>query len=309
MNETSVTNGSAASNGALTSSLRSSLDSGGYVLLPSLLSPDAVSRLRTACSALTERARAGQWPYLRTLPKQFPPWSSDPSHGIWGVQHLLHPSQADAPLFAASYFDPHITRTVAEICTCNEDDLVMELYNLLITPDRDFALRWHRDDIPATATVEEEEAVLLPKGQAKREYAHAQWNLALYDDESLIVVPGSHRRARTYVERHMDPFADELPDMIVVKLKAGDVVFYDNNILHRGVYKADTKRLTLHGSMGRLGKSEQRARNVLQHGVGEWVDQCRFEELEPEVRERAEGMRRRLVEMGRGKKVEYSQPD
>jgi hypothetical protein len=32
----------------------------------------------------------------------------------------------------------------------------MELYNLLVTPDEDFELRWHRDDIPSTASVDEE---------------------------------------------------------------------------------------------------------------------------------------------------------
>lgn len=33
----------------------------------------------------------------------------------------------------------------------------VELFNLLINPTRgDFALRWHRDDVPHTATDEEE---------------------------------------------------------------------------------------------------------------------------------------------------------
>jgi len=169
----------------------------------------------------------------------------------------------------------------------------MELYNLLVRPDKDFALRWHRDDILATATAEEEMERL------GRPAFHAQWNLALYDDASLIVVPGSHKRARTDVERAADPYEDNMPGQEVVHLSAGDVVFYDNNILHRGVYDASVQRMTLHGSIGYTKGSKDRARNVLQHGVGEWVERCKFLDLSPEMSKIAEGMRDRLVEMGK----------
>ena len=181
---------------------------------------------------------------------------------------------------------------VKELLQCEDDELVMELFNLLCRPDKDFELRWHRDDIPATATAEEEIERL-------REPAwHAQWNLALYDDESLIVVPGSHVRARTAVERNAGPFEKGLPGEIKVRMKAGDVVFYNNNILHRGAYQSKLERMTLHGSMGHVGGSKLRATNVLQHGIGEWVGDIDLGVLEGEERERAEGMRRRLIKMG-----------
>ncbi len=76
------------------------------------------------------------------------------------------------------------------------------------------------------------------------------------------------------------------------------MIFYDNNIIHRGVYNNDVERLTLHGSVGDGNGGRQRARNVLQHGVGEWVDSCRFERLPERLRRRAEGMRERLVHLG-----------
>jgi len=184
---------------------------------------------------------------------------------------------------------------VKDLLQCTDADLVMELFNLLIRPDVDFALRWHRDDIPSSASAEEERARLAEPAW------HAQWNLALYDDESLVVVPGSHARARTEAERVVGEYA-EMPGEVRVRLKAGDVVFYDNNILHRGVYDAGKERATLHGSVGHVLGSEVRARNVLQHGVGSWVGECDFSCLgEGKERERAEGMRRRLVEMGRGR--------
>lgn len=179
----------------------------------------------------------------------------------------------------------------------------MELFNLLCGPSdgKGFELSWHRDDIPASATEEEERERVCKPGEV---YSHTQWNLPLYDDSSLVLVPGSHSRPRTAAEREADPYGGDLEGQVVVELKAGDLVFYDNNILHRGVYSGGKQRVTLHGSVGRAdGGGEgmkKRARNVLQHGVGSWVERADFSCLgEGEERKTAEGMRRRLVEMGR----------
>ncbi len=208
-------------------------------------------------------------------------------------------------VFAASYFNDTIVGTVEQLLDCKEDCLVMELFNLLIRPTQDFELRWHRDDIPPSASVQEEQRRLEEPAW------HAQWNLALYDDESLIVVPGSQKRARTEEERAADPYEKNMPGQLMVTLKAGDLIFYDNNILHRGVYDSGNERMTLHGSVGHVAGGKARARNVLQHGAGEWVERCWFDGLDGGRRERAELMRQRLVEMGRaeGNGVGFSQDD
>ena len=56
----------------------------GYVIIPELLSPTSplFSTLLSASRALTHAALYGQWPHIRTLPKQFPPWQSSPENGI-----------------------------------------------------------------------------------------------------------------------------------------------------------------------------------------------------------------------------------
>ncbi|KAE8453728.1 hypothetical protein EG329_009239 [Mollisiaceae sp. DMI_Dod_QoI] len=275
-----------------------SLNRDGFVLIPSVLTPEQLSTLRSASAETISLARSGNWPYVRTLPKQFPPWTIEPganpaAGGIWGVQFLMHPSLPNSSTFVKSYFSSGITDVVKELLECEDEELVMELFNILIRPDRDFELRWHRDDIPATASAEEELERL-------REPAwHAQWNMALYDDDSLIVVPGSHTRARTQVERNAGPFEKGLPGEIKVRMKPGDVVFYNNNILHRGAYVSTKERMTLHGSMGHVGGSRLRSRNVLQHGIGEWVEQVDFSALDEAERKRADGMRERLIKMGR----------
>ncbi|KAK7531397.1 uncharacterized protein J3D65DRAFT_671202 [Phyllosticta citribraziliensis] len=294
------------------SALRAALSTDGFVVIRSLLSPEKLASLRAATASTIALARSGAWPHIRTVPKQFPPWPSTPPDdgaGIWGVQHLLHPDLPGHDAYATAYFDAGVTAVARALLSSDDDesnqitddDLVMELWNLLVgVMGRDFELRWHRDDVPATlrATDEARALGLDAHGNKRATPAHAQWNLALYDDESLVVVPGSHRRPRTDEERAADPFAPELPAMRHVRLGPGDVVFYDNNILHRGVYRKGVERATLHGSVGVVGRTQQRARNVLQHGVGAWVDRCDFGTLEPDVRARAEGMRERLVRMG-----------
>ncbi|KAK3342535.1 hypothetical protein B0H65DRAFT_222576 [Neurospora tetraspora] len=292
------------------SPLLRSLQENGFVVIRSLLNPLELSTLRSAATAATALARSGSWPYIRTVGKQFPPWPSSPpadGSGIWGVQHLLHP---DLPLpkeskdaFLKLYFSPSILAIAKQLLPqgTTDDDLVMELFNMLVRPDREFALSWHRDDIPATCSAAEEKERLVPATEPRY---HTQWNLSLVDnDTSLILVPKSHTRPRTDAERAADLFEPNMPGQLVVELNAGDVAFYDNNILHRGVYSSKKERTTLHGSVGHVNgaQSGKRARNVLQHGVGEWVERCDFSALGErgeEARERAEGMRSRLVRMG-----------
>lgn len=307
----------------------------GFVVVRNLLTPAEISHYRTIATTATTQARTGNWPHFRTVPKQFPPWPSTPppasEGGIWGVQHLLHPSMPGRDSFAKCYFSPSILAVAEELLgvqqqsnkpeteTQTNEPLVMELFNLLVAPEtKDFELRWHRDDIPETASAEEELQQLAAKSPGGRQ-SHAQYNLALCPDASLIVVPGSHRRARTDVERNAAPYEPVLPGQLVVELQPGDAVFYDSNILHRGVYKGKAEggeetRLTLHGSIGLKGvegaggegeeeRKKVRATAVLQHGVGAWV---RGEDAAFGLGERPERMRANLVAMGTGEGVGYS---
>lgn len=287
--------------------LRAALDRDGFVRVAGAFPPEQVERFKKAASHAAETARAGDWPYVRTVPKQFPPWpvSEVSENGIWGVQHLLHPSRPDedAKIFAESYFGQPMIDAVTAILDCSEDDLVLELYNMLVCPPRDFALRWHRDDIGPDVSAEAElERLSEPM-------IHAQWNLALYPDSSLVVVPGSHRRARTEMERNADPYEDDMPGQLFVKMEPGDIIFYNNNILHRGVYDSKAERMTLHGTMGLTGTDPARARNIMQHGIGSWAPQCDFSKLPGELGARAVKMQRRLIDMGTGADVGFSQTD
>ncbi|PKS11539.1 hypothetical protein jhhlp_003304 [Lomentospora prolificans] len=284
--------------------LRAQLERDGFVVIKSILDPVTLTSVRAASARATEQARAGNWPHVRVVGKQFPPWDANTDNGIWGVQHLMNPALPDSKTFTEIYFSDAILGVVKDLLQCEDDDLVMELFNMLVRPERDFELRWHRDDIPPEASGEEELRRLAEPAW------HAQYNLALYDDESLIVVPGSHRRARTDKERSAEPYEKGLPGELRVKLEPGDIVFYDNNILHRGAYDSSKERMTLHGSVGHVKGKALRARNVLQHGIGSWVGDCKFEELDNDLGKKAEGMRARLVKLGQdlgSEELGYSQ--
>lgn len=294
-----------------------SLRRDGFVKIAGLLPARYVLAMKAACKYTTERARQGKWPYVRTVPKQYPPWHEwQPGDNIWGVQHLLHPDMNVRDTFAEIYFSDEVLSVVKELLGLTDDPrgdekLVMELFNLLVSPgeEQDFELCWHRDDIRPDVTREEEERQLKEKSPDGRQL-HAQYNIALFNDASLIVIPGSHRRVRTETERNAAPYEPELPGQLVVELEPGDAVFYDSNILHRGSYNGidtstDLGRMTLHGSVGLAGHGTERARQVLQHAVGDWVNRAQFS-IEGPKGQRAEDMRKRLMEMGSGKDLGYS---
>ncbi|KOS19827.1 hypothetical protein ESCO_005659 [Escovopsis weberi] len=275
------------------------LERDGFVIIKSLFRGEQLEALRAAASRAEDVARRGQWPYVRTVGKQFPPWPTSSPQGIWGVQHLLHPSQAGHDEFARAYFSDELLGAAKQLLGCGDDELVMELLNMLVRPDGGpWELRWHRDDIGPNASAEEEMRRL------GRPAFHAQFNVALWEDASLVVVPGSHRRARTEAERGAGPH-DRLEGETRVRLGPGDAAFYNHNILHRGVYDGEGERLTVHGSVGHVDGGEERARVVLQHGVREWVGEMDLAAMDwgsgeggARLRARAEAMKARLLKLG-----------
>ncbi|KAK6362683.1 hypothetical protein TWF730_000139 [Orbilia blumenaviensis] len=233
----------------------------GFVVIDDVLPQDIFEAAKEACDIAVGKGRREDWPHRRIVGKAFPPWPpSGPD--IWGIQHLMHPD-LKLPIFKQLYTNPKLLSTACTILSLpSAESLQLELFNLLINPHTTpFSLPYHRDTIPAP-TPPEEEAKLLTRPRTGTQY-----NLALYDDACLIVVPGSHRRPKTEEEAATLKEDDKaaLKDEIRVALKPNQAVFYENDILHRAEY--DTKkRVTLHGSLGKEGQIE-RARMVLQHGV------------------------------------------
>src|SRR5690554_1851755 len=112
-----------------------------------------------------------------------------------------------------------------------------------------YSLGWHRDIIQIPEE-EIEDWLFSPE----RFHNSVQINLPLVDENSLWVVPGSHNRPNLEEEnkafagsKHYAPVGVEMPGGIPVKLKAGQAVFYNNNLIHRGYSeKMKIPRRTIH---------------------------------------------------------------
>ncbi|CEH18733.1 Phytanoyl-CoA dioxygenase [Ceraceosorus bombacis] len=319
----------------------------GYVILDGIFDFEnrlSLEELRVACHAAVERTRRGEWPHRRVVGKSFPPY--DPiSDDSWGVQHLLHPDLIERgegkngadkydSIFARLYGSSPLLDIAAALLDTQPDKMQLELFNLLINPAcHAFALPWHRDDVRADVSSEEEEARLSAPTYG------VQWNAALYDDECLFICPGSHARLRTEAEKRANaakaPPATKVlesqgvldarwqvdpPNTLQVKLKAGQTAFYSQRVLHRASYLPSQIRATLHGCYGGIRAdasldstdrvSEQlafaeRARNVLQHNV-EWMKEPSFGASLPP---RLQPMWRNLLVMdahAKGRQLGYS---
>lgn len=104
-------------------------------------------------------------------------------------------------------------------------------------PGTCYKLGWHRDVIQIPQGEIDEQAIYSPT----RFHNSVQINLPLYDDETLWVVPGSHHRPNTAGEhaafagsKHYAPVDADMPGGINVRIKPGQAVLYNNNLIHRG---------------------------------------------------------------------------
>ncbi|KAI5475381.1 hypothetical protein MNV49_001485 [Pseudohyphozyma bogoriensis] len=283
--------------------LLESFKTNGYFVVDGIFDDFDMDALRNAVAEAVTMTREGKWPHRRTTGKAFPPY--DMSHlDSWGVQHLMHPELPHHELFAKFYGSPQMLGLASLLLDAPTERLQMELFNLLINPkDHAFALVWHRDDIRPDVDGAEERALLDTKTYG------IQWNAALYDDECLFVVPGTHDRIRTESEvianktavppakliKEMSPeevskldgsWDVDPPGTLRVRLKAGQTAFYSQRILHRASYVPTAIRATLHGAYGDMGPdwqvgSETRARNFLQHQV-DWMTTPEFGEKLPD---------------------------
>lgn len=285
--------------------LHEAVEKDGFVVIRNFLSSEEIQYFLSASEKAVQLSRDGKWPFVRTRGKQFPPWPKNFSPDIWGVSGLLHPDLADmdpsmGEAFQKLYGDDKLLDAASDILHTPRSNLVMELLNMLINPLTDFELEWHRDDIRPEATAEQEMAILGLHDTG------TQFNLALCEDSCLIVVPGSHKRARTEQERQVTQAPGRngfIPGQLIVELNPGDCVFYNNNILHRATYNSKVKRITLHGSYGHGTNGKSRSQNVLQHGVAEWLP--RFKPSDSNLIQLKAGLEK-LVQENMGKKIGYS---
>ncbi len=218
--------------------VRQTFDAQGFLQLPGAMDAQLLAGLRAGLDPLREsRDTHGDRPtrYQTIL---------EPDH--------YHPSFAE-------FLDLETTnQAAAEII--GTDQLMLAGLACLLGCAEHVVCKWHRD----TASMDPAKLDLL-----LNQYPNAlvQTNCAVYDDVSLWVIPGSHRRNDTAAEtayaarfddlgfvgpieaaREIEPdvFA-AMPGAINVQLAAGDCLLYNPLLWHAAEYRPAWKRCTLHG--------------------------------------------------------------
>ena len=215
----------------------------GYLILRNVVPQDKLEALRTSYEIAVERQKA-IWARERG--------PDDPPGGVWETEPqprvYLHntPGLIDEQTVSAVDFWLHEnTLGVSAQLLAKADPAVTEML-MMCSPVRDHGPDvWHRDLHPIdTAPLQGYVDDLLENGPS-----YVQWNIPLYDDDVLWVVPGSHRRFNT-AEEDRQLLEDQrvpLPGGIPVALRAGDGVVYITPILHWASNYSRKLRRTIHG--------------------------------------------------------------
>jgi hypothetical protein len=215
----------------------------GYLIVRPCVPPDRLEDLRRSYEILVERQKV-RWAQERK--------PDDPPGGVWDtspqprlVVHRTPEFIDDQTAPAVEFWLHENTLGVSTELLGLDDPGVTEMM-LMCSPVRDHGpANWHRDLHPIdTAPLSGYIDDLLENGPR-----YVQWNIPLYDDSVLWVVPGSHRRWNTPEENRqlLENPRVPLPGSIPVELNAGDGVVYILPILHWGSNYSTRMRRTIHG--------------------------------------------------------------
>jgi len=225
---------------------RRSLLENGYLIIRDLIDSDMIETMRSSIKPMVERRKAEATRNRK---------AGEPPGGAW----------ATSPQPRLKFDEDYDDKTVNAISFClqeetlgvsrallDDSDVSVTYMACICNPEYDNGpAKWHRDTSPPKAA---------PLGGMLQNYidygpAYLQWNIPLYDDNVLWVVPGSHFRTNTEAEDRQlaeDPTV-ALPNSVPVELKAGDGVVYVHLMLHWGSNYSLTKRRTVHLGYRRFG--------------------------------------------------------
>ena len=212
----------------------------GFIILREVIPPDQLEGLRKNFETLVDRQREI---WARDREPGDPPggvWEADPQPRLRGWQNLIDETTADTMEFCLHENTRGVNRQLMQAEEASNTGIFM-----MCNPVRDHGpAKWHRDIHP----MDEGPLLGLQIDLLKNAPGYLQWNIPLYDDDVLWVIPGSHRRSNTDEENCLlgeDPCVP-LPNGLQVELKAGDGVVYTNTILHWGSNYGTKLRRTVH---------------------------------------------------------------
>ena len=227
----------------------------GYLIVKEAVPRDKLESVRQAYETLVNRQREN-WKAERG--------ESDPPGGVWETSPQPRLQLSRSPL--VNQIDRETAPAVEMWLEENIHGVSTELLNIadgavsemmmMCNPVRDHGpARWHRDLHPIdTAPLQGYIDDILEGGPR-----YVQWNISLYDDSVLWVVPGSHLRLNTLEENEVmlaDPRCP-LPNGVQTHLEAGDGVVYILPILHWGSNYSPKMRRTVHGGFSNYNSIDE----------------------------------------------------
>ena len=215
----------------------------GYVIVRNVIPAEQLDAVREACEGLLDRQRE-IW-RQEAGPDDLPGgvWDMRPQPRVPEFHALV---DAETALAVEIWLSEPVMSISRELLS-GPEAVPMHMM-MMCNPRTDHGpAKWHRDIGPLEVTP----LWLLQEELAETGPRYLQWNLPLYDDDVLWVVPGSHRRLNTPEEdrRLADDPRSPLPGGMPVELKAGDGLIYLHSMLHWGSNYSPKLRRTVHGGM------------------------------------------------------------
>ena len=208
----------------------------GYLILRQVIPPDQLAAMRAQFETLVERQKT-LWQKQGSNQ-----WETGAQPRLSNYQDLI---DGETPLPVEFWLQDSTLEVAHQLLAVPQATGIAGMM-LMCSPQTDHGpAAWHRDIHPIDmAPMGTLQADLVENGPK-----YLQWNVALYDDDVLWVVPGSHRRLNTG-EENRSLLADNrapLPGGVPVHLKAGDGVVYVNFLLHWGSNYSTKLRRAIHG--------------------------------------------------------------
>ena len=252
----------------------------GYLVFREVIPPEELDSLRESYELMVSRQRE-LWSRERA--------PNDPPGGVWETSAQPRLLLGRDPL--AGHVDEKTASAIEIWAHENMQGVSSELLDtedagvtemmLMCNPVKDRGpATWHRDHHPIdTAPLQGYIDDIVETGPR-----YVQWNLSLYDDSVLWVLPGSHLRVNSEAENEQllaDPKVP-LPGAVQTHLNAGDGVVYILPILHWGSNYSKKMRRTIHGGFA----------NYTHYPASDYLDY-----LSPEVQEKFDRWNARSNEM------------
>lgn len=199
----------------------------GFTVMRGVFSAGEQERYLTANERIVAKVRADPQRYGTRFTAR-----SEDLVDTWGVNNIFQPDLYEPEL--AAIFD-HEGFMAFPRFVLGQHLRFWSAHSLWSPQHVDYELNWHKDNY---------ETHFDPTGATR----HVQFNVCLTPDSSFKAVPGTHRRPLTEEEQKAfdDQSTGPLPGAVPVDCGAGDVIYMNYHMLHRGSCSTTAHRRTLH---------------------------------------------------------------